>query len=277
METIEFVINSQQAIMPWIAAAIAGAAALAGSIWQNSQTKKQNKRLREEQQADWQKQMDYNSPKSQMDRLQQAGLNPNLVYGQGADATIGPPPARTSYEERTPELGSVAGAALQFMQAKANISQTEAQTDAIRASTEGQEFENKLKQKIGLDRMSDKYAIELSRLTTQEAKEYREFEAWSEVAFSGADSTDFGVDRRGTYGKGSNTLIAKAIKAGFNQTVLGVSRAQADLDIRKAELIVKEFEAKLTDFGISPTSLQGITILNGLFRALQSGLKMFTK
>lgn len=259
----------------WIGAAIAGALSIGSAIWQSSQTKKQNKRLRQEQLQDWEVQKEYNAPKSQMDRLQQAGLNPNLVYGNGADAQISAPRTPTSYEERTPDVGSVAGNALQFMQAKANISQTEAQTDAIRTSTEGQEFENKLKQKIGLDKMHDKYAIELSRLTTQEAKEFREFEAWSEVAFTGGDPMNLNMDRRGAYATGSNTLIQKALKAGFDQTVLGVSRAQADLDIRQAELIVKRFEASLTDWGISPTSLQGITILNGLFRAVSSGLRIF--
>lgn len=32
----------------------------------------------------WNKQNEYNSPSAQMERLQQAGLNPNLVYGNGA-------------------------------------------------------------------------------------------------------------------------------------------------------------------------------------------------
>ena len=32
----------------------------------------------------WQANNDYNSPKSQMQRLEEAGLNPNLVYGNGA-------------------------------------------------------------------------------------------------------------------------------------------------------------------------------------------------
>lgn len=36
--------------------------------------------------ADWNMQNDYNSPASQMARLKAAGLNPNLVYGSGADA-----------------------------------------------------------------------------------------------------------------------------------------------------------------------------------------------
>lgn len=37
--------------------------------------------------ADWNAQNAYNSPEEQMNRLRQAGLNPHLVYGKGADAT----------------------------------------------------------------------------------------------------------------------------------------------------------------------------------------------
>lgn len=39
--------------------------------------------------TDWQTQNEYNSPTSQMARLREAGLNPNLVYGKGADNTAG--------------------------------------------------------------------------------------------------------------------------------------------------------------------------------------------
>lgn len=39
--------------------------------------------------ADWDKQNAYNSPAQQMERLRQAGLNPNLVYGKGADNVSG--------------------------------------------------------------------------------------------------------------------------------------------------------------------------------------------
>ena len=39
--------------------------------------------------ADWTMQNAYNSPAAQMERLRAAGLNPNLVYGHGADAQGG--------------------------------------------------------------------------------------------------------------------------------------------------------------------------------------------
>lgn len=39
--------------------------------------------------ADWNMQNEYNSPRAQMQRLQEAGLNPNLVYGQGVQGATG--------------------------------------------------------------------------------------------------------------------------------------------------------------------------------------------
>lgn len=38
---------------------------------------------------DWQRENEYNSPKQQMQRLKEAGLNPHLVYGNGATTTAG--------------------------------------------------------------------------------------------------------------------------------------------------------------------------------------------
>ena len=40
--------------------------------------------------VDWQRQNEYNSPAEQMRRLKEAGLNPNLVYGKGADNISAP-------------------------------------------------------------------------------------------------------------------------------------------------------------------------------------------
>lgn len=37
---------------------------------------------------DWERVSEFNSPEQQMNRLRQAGLNPNLVYGKGADNTM---------------------------------------------------------------------------------------------------------------------------------------------------------------------------------------------
>lgn len=81
--------------IPIAAAAIAGGASLLGSGINAASTGRMNKKNREfsekmyeRQKADtldfWHQQNSYNSPEAQMARLQKAGLNPNLVYGNGS-------------------------------------------------------------------------------------------------------------------------------------------------------------------------------------------------
>lgn len=54
----------------------------------NKQTREWNEKMYAKQRADslsdWAMQNEYNSPTKQMQRLQEAGLNPNLVYGTGS-------------------------------------------------------------------------------------------------------------------------------------------------------------------------------------------------
>lgn len=87
--------------MPILEAAIGGLGAITGLIG-NNQTNKANIRLQREQQQfnaqqakqanewnmqQWQRENDYNAPAQQMARLEAAGLNPNLMYGQGNTGT----------------------------------------------------------------------------------------------------------------------------------------------------------------------------------------------
>ncbi len=79
----------------WLAPAIGGAASLIGSGLnslfsgnQASKTRASNMRLAEYQYSKdkemWNTANEYNSPKKQMERLKEGGLNPNLVYGTGS-------------------------------------------------------------------------------------------------------------------------------------------------------------------------------------------------
>jgi len=87
--------------MPFpVVAALAAGAALGGGAINAASTGNQNRKNREftremygrqraDALADYHMQNAYNTPQEQMKRLQQAGLNPNLVYGNGADAQGG--------------------------------------------------------------------------------------------------------------------------------------------------------------------------------------------
>lgn len=67
-------------------ALIYGGTALAGMAAQGGANYKNRKMMREGQQFEqqmWEQSNQYNSPQAQMERLKQAGLNPNLIYGSG--------------------------------------------------------------------------------------------------------------------------------------------------------------------------------------------------
>ena len=74
----------------WAAAgeAASTAASVIATSNTNKKTKKWNEQMMQRQRdwalADWARNNEYNSPRAQMERLKEAGLNPNLVYGNGA-------------------------------------------------------------------------------------------------------------------------------------------------------------------------------------------------
>lgn len=71
------------------AAAISAGASMLNNAVSNAQSKKLMQKQFHYQKKMWQMENEYNKPINQMARLQEAGLNPNLVYGSGATATGG--------------------------------------------------------------------------------------------------------------------------------------------------------------------------------------------
>lgn len=91
-----------------------------GDIISAVSTAKQNKKsqefARERYQVEkkdsldfWRQQNEYNTPEAQMARFQKAGLNPNLIYGQGSSGNAGQidTPDTQSASFRTPDLGGL--------------------------------------------------------------------------------------------------------------------------------------------------------------------------
>lgn len=79
----------------------------------------------------WNRQNEYNAPKSQMQRYAEAGLNPNLIYGQqntvGSVDLQGSSSVNTESSQRLQRLG--------FMSAYENAKQMRAQTSLIKQQT----------------------------------------------------------------------------------------------------------------------------------------------
>lgn len=87
--------------------------------------------------ADWQMENEYNSPRAQMQRLQEAGLNPNLVYGHGevGNSTGGVRAASTSTPDIKPTRpgDALIAGGQGFMSGMYMVEMKKAQVDLLRS------------------------------------------------------------------------------------------------------------------------------------------------
>lgn len=144
------------------AAITAGASAIA-SGGQAIATGKLNKKNREWQEkmyarqradslSDWNMQNAYNSPEQQMQRLKDAGLNPNLVYGDGAEAMSAQQPRESQHGNPSttpPDFSGIGQGLMAFTDVKAKIAQTnnlEQQTRQGMAQEQNMLLDNQIKQ-----------------------------------------------------------------------------------------------------------------------------------
>jgi hypothetical protein len=116
------------------ALALEGGKAIGNWVSQAVQNKRNRQFAREQarwqrdtSRENWMMENEYNTPRQQMQRLQEAGLNPNLVYGNGADAMGG--------KISNPEAGQSQGTAPRLegnaILAYADIKAKTAQTDLL--------------------------------------------------------------------------------------------------------------------------------------------------
>ncbi len=111
-----------------------------GNLWSNRQDKKDRDQQYAREKADsiefFNMQNEYNSPQAQMQRLQEAGLNPNRVYGQSSGGAAGSAQAATlkttdtqPVKHRTPEMGN----AIQNLAQYYDFQIKQAQVDNLKA------------------------------------------------------------------------------------------------------------------------------------------------
>lgn len=120
-------------LIPLITAAVGAAGQIGQAVANRKADKRANQyaidaqnRANAENERFWNLQNDYNSPNAQMQRLKQAGLNPNLIYGNGATTQAGSVAASKAAPQRST---SNAGA---FSQVASTIGQA-LQNDNLRA------------------------------------------------------------------------------------------------------------------------------------------------
>lgn len=244
--------------MSLIAAGIAGAAALGSTIFGSSSAKKQNTRAFDFQREMWNKQgqrevdywnmqNEYNHPAKQMERLQASGLNPNLVYGNGADAQSGQlksggAPSAPAQMDQSIDLTSVAQQALSAKQLQANISRTEAETDRIKQGTQIGQFELEAMRELGQSKLNKQLQAKVASATNADIKKIREFDAWLNMAFRTSDGGDIVVDQFGSFPMSGSKFVDDSVSATVRKALVEIDNIKSGIGLRNQQQGINELK-----------------------------------
>lgn len=138
---------------PVLAAAGIAAASQAGQIYATGKTNKKTRewnemmygRTRQDALDDWNRQNLYNSPAAQMQRYMEAGLNPNLIYGQTQTASPIRSSDMQSWNPETPDIAGLSRSAIQGIEAYQDYTLQEEQVKNMTAQRENMLLDSLLK------------------------------------------------------------------------------------------------------------------------------------
>ncbi|AXH75618.1 MAG: DNA pilot protein [Microviridae sp.] len=239
----------------------------------NRKTRKWNEQRygieRQDALADWHMQNAYNSPQSQMARLKEAGLNPNLVYGNGATAT-------SSQGVKNPDTKGWNPDAVQFdpgsaMGAYIDAQVKHANTDNLRVQKTVMEAEQRLKDAQTLATLMNavntqqttaksKFELQLSqdlRETTIEAAKKNVEKLTADINQTTA-STQYTLAENERKAALQAPTLALAVENVLNAKLQGAKTSQETMMIKQAmqiaeqDEIIKTAQAELWRKGINP-------------------------
>lgn len=239
------------------AALIGGGASLVSGIFGAASAGRMNKRAVRFQREMWEKQgqreldywhrqNQYNLPSEQMQRLKDAGLNPNLVYGTGADAQAGPlkaggAPSMPSQMSEAIDFSSVAQMALATKQIQANIDRTQAETDRIKQGTDIGQFELDAMRELGQSKITKAMEAKVTNATNQDIKQIREYDTWLNAAFSGSDADSITVDQFGAFPSHSK-FVSDAVTIATRKAVLEAENIKSGIALRNSQYGIQELQ-----------------------------------
>lgn len=174
----------------------------------------------------------YNTPAEQMQRLKDAGLNPNLVYGNGQVANTSE--GSTSFD--TPRAGNIS----EYMLAVENAKNLKRQNDLLQAQEKGQRLLN-ANQKI--KNASDKYDLRQKQYTSPENRGFIEYKTdYNKYLMSNYETElkHYGLESAYT------DLNIKRLQYGILQET-GMDEAKANLSLSRAAAQIANINARYQD------------------------------
>lgn len=211
--------------------------------------------------ADWQMQNEYNSPLQQMERLKAAGLNPNLVYGNGATATSSQGVRASqsgSYTPKAPQIdfAGIASGVLQARMQNVQIGNLEKQREIMEEEKRLKAIQSLSlltgidKTKLGIE--SGKFDLAMRQTlasATLEGALLKNEDLKRSIGQKEA-STQFTLDeneRKQVMMKGNLELQLQHILT----LKKGREEADARIENMKKEGLIRDFEIKLNKLGLT--------------------------
>lgn len=219
----------------WLAPAITGAAGLGQSLLTEMNNKRSQNFTREMYDlqrthalADWNMLNEYNTPEAQMKRFKDAGLNPNLIYGQG---NMSQPVRGASSGSWNPQTPNIQGAA---------------------QSAVGTYFDAQIKEQ-NINNLKQSYAV---MKADEKLKEANALNATNNAAWTASKNARTNFDYELAQ-KLKDTVIwqaqAKADMAGYNRDIL-YNTADDIIDLREGSLQKQLYEILNLKANIGRTS-----------------------
>lgn len=215
----------------------------------------------------WNMQNEYNSPQAQMQRFQEAGLNPHLIYGRGdsGSASAIQTPDVQAPQFRTPEWGNaVAPLGLSLLSTFADLDIKQAQTDNLKA-------QNAVILQDALLRGAQIGSLEAGTAKTKFdldfANEFREYsgEALKEAVRQARTNTDLNINRDAREAAMNASNIKEAAERMLTMqqqrenarttnehTKEQIRQTRENIYMLEREGILKEMDIALRQAGIQP-------------------------
>lgn len=217
---------------------------------------KMYERSRADALADWRMQADYDSPKAQMARFKEAGLNPNLIYNQQTQS----PSVRSSdtdnYRPEAPQL-DIQSLILPLIMSMYDVSNKQASTNLLNAQAQTQAVQQMLAHKQGLGMDLDR-AIREFHLGQDKRLADTRFES----AVASLEKQK--VDTEYTRSQNIRAEVAQAsslAEAAERILSMAAGRAKTSAEIRQLEAIIKQIpydtrikkkHAEMWEAGVNP-------------------------
>jgi len=223
----------------------------------------------------------YNSPEQQMNRLRQAGLNPNLIYGKGAENTSAAirsstanapnqPAPQTDNKWMADTFNQLGNAGNQLMQNRS----IQAQTDNTRASTQLMGTETNLKNANISKLMTEQARTTFDLEQAKQLKDVVIMKANADLASTKA-STTFTISANQRANMQNATNIAKTMqdiiesKIRVSKTEIEKEQLKVMMENTKKETELKELDRQLKENGIQPGDPVYLRIMQ---KFLQTGI-----